>query len=108
MAAIATSSHISIVYHALLAASQIFLENQRVCKLRQTGNLGGEQHLVFECPALQRDRDRYNGRSADHAAAMRMVLFMWQHDTRAVAQFIKECMDTHGDPGPQSHVSDQP
>ena len=34
------------------------------------------------------------------------------NDTRAVAQFIKECMDacvcTHGDPGPQSHASNQP
>ena len=34
---------------------------QRVCTLCQTGNLGDEQHLVFECLALQelRSKDRY-------------------------------------------------
>ena len=49
------------------------------------------QHLAFECPALQGLRDRYNGLLTDHAATM--VHFMWQHDNRAVAQFIQECMD---------------
>ncbi len=43
---------------------------QRVCTLCQTGNLGDEQHLVFECPALQGFRDRYNGLFGDHAATM--------------------------------------
>ena len=78
----------------------------RVCTLCQTGNLGDEQHLVFQCSALQGIRDRYNGLFGDHAATM--VHPMWQHGTRAVAKFIEECMDAHDDPGPQSQASDQP
>jgi len=39
------------------------------CTLCQIGNLGDEQHLVFECPALQGIRYRYNGLFGDHAAA---------------------------------------
>jgi len=62
------------------------------------------QHLVFECPALQGLRDRYNGLFRDHAATM--VQFMWQHDTRAVAQIINECMDAHDDPGLQGQASE--
>ena len=42
------------------------------------------------------------------AYAATMVRFMWQHDIRAVAQFIKNCMDAQGDLGPQSQASDQP
>ncbi len=58
-----------------------------------------EQHLEFECPALQGIRDISNGLFGGHAAAM--VQFMWQYDARAVAKFIKQCMDAHDDPGPQ-------
>jgi len=38
---------------------------------------------------------------------LQRVHFMWQHDTRAVAQLIKECMNAHGDAGPHSQASDQ-
>ncbi len=38
--------------------------------------------------ALQEVRGRYNGLFGDHVAAM--VPFMWQHDTHAVAQLIKD------------------
>ncbi len=34
--------------------------------------------------------------------------FMWQLDTRAIAQFIKECMHAHGDPTTQSQASNYP
>ena len=62
---------------------------------------------MFECPAHQGLRDGYKGLFGDHGAIV--VQFMWQHDTRAVAKFIKECMDAHahGDPGPQSRALDQ-
>ncbi len=32
---------------------------------------------------------------------------MWPDYTRAVVQFIKECMDAHDDPGPQNLASYQ-
>ena len=76
---------------------------QRVCTLFQTGNIWDEQHLVFECPALQQDRDNYNSPLGGHAATM--VQFMWQHDLCAVAQEIKDELDACGDPGPQSQAS---
>ena len=72
----------------------------------QNGNVGHEQHLVFECLALQEIRDRYNGVFGDHVAIM--VPFMWQHDTRAVAQCNKEYTDAHGDLGPLGQAPDQP
>ena len=75
------------------------------CTLCQTGNLGDEQHAVFECPALQGIKDRYNNLFGHHAATM--VQFRWQHDTRAVAQFTKECADAHCDPALQSQASNQ-
>jgi len=37
---------------------------------------------VFECPASQGVKERYNVLFADHAATI--VHFMQQHDTRAV------------------------
>jgi len=65
-----------------------------------SGNLGDEQHLVSKYPALQGVRDRYIGLFGDHAATV--VQLMWPDYTRAVVQFIKECMDAHDDPGPQN------
>ena len=37
-----------------------------------------------------------------HAATM--IQFTWLHDTRAVAQFIKDYIDAHGDPGPEGQA----
>ena len=71
-----------------------------------SGNFWDEQHLVCECPAMALVRDRYNGPFRDHAATV--LHFMWQQDICAFAHFIKECMDTQGDPDPQSQASDQP
>ncbi len=55
------------------------------------GNPGDEQHLVFECQALQ--GVTYNGRYGDHAT----VFNSCGNDTHAVAKFIKECMNKHGE-----------
>ena len=56
----------------------------------QSGNLGDEQHLVllvvFECPALQRIKDKSSGLFGVHAATM--VQSMWQHETRAVHERV--------------------
>jgi len=49
-------------------------------------------------------RDRYDDMFGNHAHAM--VQSMWQHDIHAVAQYIKECMDVHGDLAPLSLASD--
>ena len=51
---------------------------------------GDEQHPVFECPALQGIKVRCNGLFGYHATTT--LQFIWQHDTRAVAQFIRECV----------------
>ena len=48
--------------------------------------------------------DRCNGLFGTHATTM--IQFTWQYDSRVVEQTIKECMDVHGDLGPQSQVSD--
>jgi len=77
-----------------------------MCTFFRTGNLGDEQRLVFECPGLQVIGDIYNGLFEDHTVSMAQL--MWQNDSRAVAQLIRECMYAHGDPGPQSQASDQP
>ena len=61
--------------------------------------------IPFECPALQGMTDRYNGLFGIQLATI--VRLMWQHDTRAFAQFIKKCMDAHGDPGLERQASDQ-
>ena len=51
-----------------------------VCTLSgQTGNLGDEQHSVFERPASEGVRDRYNGlfkypKWRDHAARMLQII----------------------------------
>ena len=51
----------------------------RSCTLCQQSVLGGEKHIVFECPALQDLRDRYeNLFQAPQGDAM--ILFMWQDD----------------------------
>jgi len=73
-----------------------------------------EQHLVFEWPALQGVRDRYDGLFGHHAATMvqscgNLKLVRTQCSAlHAVAQFIRGCMDAHDNPGAQSQASDHP
>ena len=57
----------------------------------QQGVLRDAKHLVFECPALQDLRDRYeNLFQAPEGDAM--ILFMWQDDIMGVACFIDACL----------------
>ena len=63
------------------------LQGERLCQKCQLRVVCDERHLVFECPALQRIRDKYPG--LFHVDTMR--LFMWQTDTIGVANFIRDC-----------------
>ena len=47
--------------------------------------------MVFECPALQRVRDKYATLFVH--ATYTMQQFMWQADLGGVAHFIKDCFD---------------
>ena len=58
----------------------------------QEGVLGDEKHFLFECPALQDLRDRYEDLfQAPQGDAM--ILFMWQDDIIGVARFIDACLE---------------
>ena len=74
------------------------------------GVLGDEKHLLFECPALQDLRDRYeNLFQAPQGDAM--LLFMWQDDIIGVARFIDACLErmyTSAGPPVGGQASDQP
>ena len=56
--------------------------------------LGDEKHLVFECPALQDFRDRYE-KLFQAPQGHAMILIMWQDDIIGVAPYIdaglKDC-----------------
>ena len=76
----------------------------------QQGALGDEKHLLFECPALQDLRDRYeNLFQAPQSDAM--ILFMWQDDIIGLAPFIDACLErvsTSAGPSAGDQASDQP
>ena len=77
----------------------------------QQGVLGDEKHLLFECPALQDLRDRYeNLFQAPQGHAV--ILFMWQDDIiGGVARFIDACLErvsTSAGPPVRDQASDQP
>ena len=62
----------------------------RFCTWCQQVVSGDEKHIVFECPALQTLRDRYeNLFQAPQGDAM--TLFMWQSDIIGVALFVDAC-----------------
>lgn len=63
---------------------------QRYCLLCQTHTIGDEQHIVFECPALQDLRQRYHVLFQDGHMTMRQ--FMWQDNLVQVAHFIKDSL----------------
>ena len=76
----------------------------------QQGVLGDGKHLVFECPALQDLRDRYeNLFQAPHGDVV--ILFMWQDDIAGVAWIIDACLErvyTSAGPPVGHQASDQP
>ena len=89
-----------IVLHASLAASQIIPE------LFESAHhvwLVIQRMSSIWCLSAQHCRESEMdtlGLFENQAATM--VQFMCQHDTHAIAQFRKEYMDTHHDPGLQS------
>ena len=86
------------------------LHLERFFTLCQQGVLGDEKHIVFECPALQDLRDRYeNLFQAPQGDAM--ILFMWQDDIIGVARFIDACLErvyTSAGPLVGDQASEQP
>ena len=76
----------------------------------QQGVLGDEKHLLFEYPAFQDLRDRYEDLfQAPQGDAM--ILFMWQDDIIGVARFIDACLErvsTSAGPPVGDQASDQP
>ncbi len=86
-----------IAKHALLAASQIFPELfESACRVWQ---IFQEMSSIWwfsaqHCKELEADT---LGIFEDQAATW--VHFMWQHDSHAIARFIKEYMNRHDDPG---------
>ena len=76
----------------------------------QQGVLGDEKHLLFECPAFQDLRDRYeNLFQAPQGDAM--ILFMWQDDITGLARFFDACLErvsTSAGPPVVDRASDQP
>ena len=51
-----------------------------------------ENHLVFECPALQDLRNK-RAHLFEGAQADAMVLFIWQDDMIGVVRIIDECVE---------------
>ena len=62
----------------------------RVCAVCNSGMLGDERHLVFECPALVPLRASYA--SLFSGPTQTMQQFMWQHDTLSVVAFVCEAL----------------
>ena len=62
----------------------------RFCTTCQQGVSGDQKHIVFECPALQGLRDRYEILvQAPQGDAK--ILFMWQDDSIGVAPVNEAC-----------------
>ena len=63
--------------------------HQRVCTVCGSGQVCDEQHLVFECAALEPLRQQHSGLFVGPAT---MQQFMWQADLPGVAQFISAAL----------------
>ena len=76
--------------------------------------LGDEKHLVFECPALQDLRNRFeNLLQLKAPQGNAMFLFMWQDDIIGFAPFLEvdACLEkvyTSAGPPVGDQASDQP
>lgn len=64
----------------------------RLCQCCDSGALGDERHLLFECAALQSVRDRHAHLFATPRTARN---YMWQDSLHDVACFIYDCIKFH-------------
>ena len=64
-----------------------FLHLERIFTLCQQGVFGDEKHIVFECPASQDLRDRYEDLEQAPQGDT-MILFMWEDDIIGVARIF--------------------
>ena len=62
----------------------------RLCTACNSGQVGDEQHLVFECAALQHLRDQ---QAHLFQPGLSMQQFMWQPDLAGVAKFVADGLD---------------
>ena len=62
----------------------------RTCQACQSGAIGDEKHLVFECSALQHVRDKYTQLLF---AGQTVQQFMWQQSLTHVVLFITDCLE---------------
>ena len=76
---------------------------QRICRLCTTSTLGGEKHLVFECPELRCFREQW-----PHLfqGPQTMLAFMWQDDLIGVAKFVNAYLQKMNPS--EGQTSDQP
>ena len=63
----------------------------RVCLSCNSGALGDEKHLVFECPALASLRQRHAGLFTSQTDTMRS--FFAQQDHLGVFHYVIDCLD---------------
>ena len=63
---------------------------QRVCTLCDTGSVGDERHLLFECPTLSGVRANFSALLARSNQCMRHML--WDKDQMMVHRYLKACM----------------
>ena len=62
---------------------------QRLCQLGDQRAVGGERHIVFECPALQGVGEKYAAFNVEGACTMQQ----WKQDLIGVADVVKTCLD---------------
>ena len=62
-----------------------------VCKMCQTGSLGGERRLLLECPALADVRTQISQLIAHYSGIMAKLV--WFKDQPLVSRYIIACLD---------------
>ena len=70
----------------------------RTCPACDTGAIGDEKHLIFECPALQHVRSRHPQLFA--VTDQTVQQFMWQRDLLQVIIFVTDCLEFLQEPDP--------
>ena len=70
----------------------------RVCSACDTGEIGDERHLLFECPALQRFRNMHPHLFVVPHQTVQQ--FIWQRDLYHVIIFVTDCLEYLREPDP--------
>ena len=65
--------------------------HKRVCRLCHIGALGGERHMLLECPALADLRDEFSPLVAECSGVMARLV--WARNQPVVSRHIIACLD---------------